>query len=181
MSVNIRSGVPVVLVTSAFSSGIDAGEIGEREVRAVIAHEIAHLDARDDRPRFAARTLAWAATLLVVLFAGSAIVAGSVFTAGTLLAGALLGMLAFAAWAVSSSVERETERRADRGAVRLMHGAESLAAALAWMRAGTEAYMRTHGVPAYSVDERGLLDRLFASHPRSSERIAYLGRSVAGG
>ncbi|MEI6499687.1 MAG: M48 family metalloprotease, partial [Armatimonadota bacterium] len=65
-----------VVVTSGLLNHVSSDE----ELAGVIAHEIAHLGARDDRPRLAARTLAWTSVVIVVVFAGSAIATGSAFT-----------------------------------------------------------------------------------------------------
>jgi heat shock protein HtpX len=180
---------------NAFATGRDARHatlcctrgllylLSERELRAVLAHELSHVYRRDALVASVAGALAgvvmWLATLTWLLpFGHDEDEDGGGLP--SLLLGLLLGPLA--ATLVRLAVSRSREYRADLDAVRLTGDAVALASALHKLDRGTrmlplspepELVAAGHHMIVDPFRRRGLA-RLFATHPPVSDRIARL-------
>ncbi|AFR06877.1 MULTISPECIES: M48 family metalloprotease [Nocardiopsis] len=154
----------------------------ERELRGVIAHELAHIRAHDTLISSVAATLTALITALTAVTFLLPLGESEETDMPDLLGGLLLALLApLAAAVVYFGVGRAREFRADEKAAELTGDPLGLASALRRMESGNRAYplprervllasahlMTTNPFP-------GTLGRLFAAHPPVSERIRRL-------
>lgn len=156
--------------------------LDERELRGVLAHELAHIRARDTLLCSVAATLAALIVSLTALALLLPLGDSEDDDVPTLLGGLLLLLLGpLAALVVHLGVGRAREYRADREAAKLTGDPLGLAAALHKLDVGA----RVHPLPA----ERRLMatahlmtahpfphgmGRLFAAHPPTGERVRRL-------
>ncbi|MGE5467780.1 MAG: zinc metalloprotease HtpX [Ignavibacteria bacterium] len=156
--------------------------LSARELRGVLAHELAHVKHRDILTSTIAATMAGAISALAnfAMFFGGRDEEGRPVNP---LAGLLVAILApLAASLIQMAISRAREFEADRGGAELSRDPDALADALAKI----EAYAR--GIPMASAEAhpetaqmmimnplsgRGLAG-LFATHPPTEERIARL-------
>jgi heat shock protein HtpX len=160
-----------------------------RELRGVMAHELAHVQNRDILISTISATMAGAISALAnfAMFFGGRDENGRAINP---LAGILLAILApLAASVIQMAISRAREFGADAGGARISGDPLALADALAKI----DAYAR--GIPMYSAERHpetaqmmiinplaggsGLSD-LFRTHPRTEERIARLHDIAAG-
>ncbi|RCV52772.1 M48 family metalloprotease [Marinitenerispora sediminis] len=163
--------------------------LNERELRGVVAHELAHIRERDTLVCSVAATLATFITSLTALALLLPLGDSEDEDVPSLLGGLLFLVLGpVAALMIHLAVSRSREYRADLAAARLTGDPLGLAGALRKVEIGG----RTHPLPA----ERGLLaaghlmiahpfpnrgmSRLFSVHPPTTERIRRL-RAMADG
>ncbi len=159
--------------------------LSEREVRGVVAHEIAHIGNRDILVATIAAAIASAvsgianAVGFAAMFGGGR--AGDEGRGGG--AGALLLalMAPLAATLIQLGISRSREYLADETAARLTGDPEGLARALATLQARAQALPPGHPVPATAslfivspfAGARGLIT-LFSTHPPMDARIRRL-------
>lgn len=162
------------------------GLLGERELRGVMAHELAHIYSRDVLLSSFTVTVAILITWIVNLawllpLADSADDDGE---SGLLSALLFLVVGPVAALAVQVGVSRSRELRADEAAVRLTGDPEGLALALRRIAVGVSEHpperdrallAASHLMIAHPLPPRGL-GRLFATHPPLRRRLARLRR-----
>ncbi len=155
--------------------------LNDRELRGVLAHELAHIKDRDILVMTLAATLAGAISYLaqITLFQGMFGGGGRGNQNGIV---ALLAAItaAFAAVLLQLAISRSRESRADEVGARTIHDPDSLADALQKLDAGNLRRPMQSGSPAssslYIVNPfRGTgIGRLFSTHPPIQERIAAL-------
>ncbi|MDT0300501.1 M48 family metalloprotease [Streptomonospora wellingtoniae] len=159
----------------------------ERELRGVIAHELAHVRSRDTLLCSVAGAIAAAITSLTALALLLPLGDSEDEDVPSLLSALLfLALGPLAAGVIRLGVSRSREYRADRAAAELTGDPLALAGALRKIDVGT----RTHPLPperpllaaghlmiAHPFPRRGL-NKLFAAHPPVQERISRL-RSLA--
>lgn len=156
--------------------------LSERELRGVMAHEIAHIRHRDILISTIAATLAGAISMLAnfaMLFGGR----DSEGRPANPIAAILVAILApLAASLIQMAISRAREFEADRGGAEISGDPLALASALAKI----DAYAR--GIPMYTAEAHpetaqmmimnplsgGGLKSLFSTHPATEERIARL-------
>lgn len=153
--------------------------LDERELRSVVAHELAHIRNRDTLVSSAAGAVASVALLL----GGLSLLAGEDDDGPGGLGGLLLLLLSpLAAGIVMATVKRSREYDADTAAVHLTGDPLALAGALRKIELSTRHLVLPadrnilaagHMMITDVVRRRGFA-RLFASHPPISERIARL-------
>ncbi|GAB3211492.1 M48 family metalloprotease [Marinactinospora thermotolerans] len=157
--------------------------LDERELRGVLAHELAHIRARDTLVCSVAATLGTIITSLTALALLLPLGDSEDEDVPSLLGGLLFLVVGpAAAMVIRAGVSRGREYRADEEAARLTGDPDGLAAALRKIEIGT----RIHPLPAegrllaaghlmiaHPFPERGVL-RLFAVHPPTTERIRRL-------
>ena len=157
--------------------------LDRREIRGVMAHELAHVKHRDTLTMTVTATIAGAISTL----ANFAAFSGGVSSDGERRGGGLIGLVVMilapiAAALVQMAISRSREYEADRGGAEISGDPEALASALGKI----EAY--AHGVrnpdaeanPATShmfiinpLSGEGM-DNLFSTHPSTANRVAAL-------
>jgi len=168
----------VVAVTRGLVSLLD-----ERELRGVLAHEIAHIKNRDILVGTIAATMAG-----VLSYAGQALSFGAVFGGGSRDdeesshgGGLLAAILApLAAMLVQMAISRSREFMADETGARLTGDPQALASALQKLERGAEL-IPAQSTPAtaslFIVNPLGAMERvsrLFSTHPHTAERVRRL-------
>ena len=155
--------------------------LNDRELRGVLAHELAHIKDRDILVMTLAATLAGAISYLaqIALFQGMFGGTGR-GNQNFLIAVAAAITAAFAAMLLQLAISRSRESRADEVGARTIHDPDALADALVKLEAGNIRRPMQTGSPAssslYIVNPfRGSgIGRLFSTHPPIEERIAAL-------
>lgn len=173
----------VVAVTTGLLSILDA-----RELRGVLAHELAHVANRDTLVATIAATLSAAVSALANLVALSGLLGmfGSTDGEDEEPAGAGGGLLVtlvapLAATLVQLGVSRSREYHADATAARWTGDPDALASALERLEATATAAMQVGAPePTPAVAALGIvnplqaLGALFSTHPRTADRVARL-------
>jgi heat shock protein HtpX len=172
----------------AATTGI-LGLLSAREIRGVMAHELAHVRHRDILISTISATMAGAISSLArfaMFFGGGRDSNGR---SANPLAGLLLALLApLAATLIQMAISRAREFEADRGGAEISGDPEALAGALAKI----DRYAR--GIPMIAAEEHpataqmmimnplrgGGIANLFSTHPPTEERVARL-RALASG
>ncbi|MGV0981242.1 MAG: zinc metalloprotease HtpX [Polynucleobacter sp.] len=156
--------------------------LSSRELRGVMAHELAHVKHRDILISTLAATMAGAISALanLAMFAGGR---NSEGRQGNPLASLLVMILApLAASLIQMSISRAREYEADRGGAEISADPEALAQALQKIHAYSQ------GVPFQAIERHpetaqmmiinpltaGGLSQLFSTHPPMEERVARL-------
>ena len=155
--------------------------LSPREVRGVLAHEIAHVGNRDVLVATVAAGLATAVTHLAHVFAFSGLLGGRDEEEGSGGAGLLFALVApIGATLVQLGISRSREYMADETGARLSGDPLALASALEKLHREAEE-VPGHAEPAtaslYIVNPFGALGgltRLFSTHPPAEERIRRL-------
>ncbi|MFC5286011.1 M48 family metalloprotease [Actinokineospora guangxiensis] len=151
--------------------------LDERELRAVLAHELSHIHRRDTLAACAAGALAGA----IALVAGTAAVVGDDEESTAPLLVAVFGPVA--ALIVRLAVSRGREYRADADAVALTGDPDGLVSALRKLEDGTRAaplatrpaqLTQAHLMIANPFRAECALARRFATHPPLESRISRL-------
>ncbi len=164
--------------------------LDERELRAVIGHEIGHVRNRDILTSSIAATIAGAISYLqTMLLWGAMFGGGRNREGGNVMVAVLASVVAaFAAVLLQMAISRSREFAADRSGAEYTHDPESLASALAKLHNGvqTRPMAQTAGTQATSslyivhpFRAEGGLSSLFSTHPPIEERIRRL-RRLAG-
>ncbi len=166
--------------------------LSERELRGVLAHEIAHIQNRDILVASIAAAmtslLTWAAHALSFagLFGGRSADAHDEQPSG---AGALLMVVLapIAATLLQLGVSRSREYLADETGAKLTGDPEALARALLKLEQGAAELPAEHGQPATAslfivnpFTGAGGLTQLFSTHPQTAERVRRLLALAAG-
>ncbi len=165
----------------AATTGI-VGLLSERELRGVMAHELAHVKHRDILTSTIAATLAGAISALAnfAMFFGGRDEEGRPANAIVSIIVAIIAPLAAAL--IQMAISRAREFEADRGGAEISGDPLALASALGKI----DAYAR--GIPFPTAEEHpataqmmimnplagGAIDSLFSTHPKTAERIARL-------
>lgn len=160
----------------------------ERELRAVIGHEIGHVKNRDILISSVAATIAGAISYIQTMLFWSSMLGGRRNGGNILFAFVAAMMAAFAAAILQMAISRTREFAADRSGAEYTNDPEALASALAKLHngvqmrpmpqnAGTEATASLYIVHPFRAGEG--LSRLFSTHPPVEERIKRL-RRMAG-
>ena len=163
--------------------------LSARELRGVLAHELAHVRHRDILTSTIAATMAGAVSALAnfAVFFGGRDESGR---PANPLAGLLVAILApLAAALIQMAISRAREFEADRGGAELSGDPQALADALAKIdayargipMASAEAHPETAQMMIMNPLSGGGLAGLFATHPATAERIARLRAMVRGG
>lgn len=164
--------------------------VGERELRAVLAHELSHVVNRDILINSIAAGIGMSITFLArfaLFFGGGGDRRGNPFGAFGLLFAWLLAPLA--AMIVQLAVSRSREYQADESGAELSRDPGALASALSKLEAVTRRVPPPASVspaqahmffvnPMTALAGRGF-SNLFSTHPPTQQRIARL-RSIAG-
>lgn len=158
--------------------------LGARELRGVLAHEIAHIKNRDILISTVAAILASAVTTIANVLSFGAMFGG---TADDDEHGSVLGSVAMiliapiAATLIQLAISRSRELHADATGAELAGDAEGLARALIALDRGARMIPPAHAEPAtanlFIVNPFGALDsmaRWFSTHPSTAERVARL-------
>lgn len=166
----------VVAVTEGLVQLLD-----ERELRGVLAHEIAHIRNRDILLATIAATMAG-----ILSYLGQALTFGAIFGGGrddeeSGHGGLLAAIVApLAATLVQMAISRSREHMADETGARLSRDPAALARALVKLERGA-ALMPAQASPAtaslFIVNPFGTLERLsrmFSTHPSTDERVRRL-------
>ncbi len=164
--------------------------LDERELRAVIGHEIGHVRNRDILTSSIAATIAGAISYLqTMLLWGAMFGGGRNREGGNVMVAVLASVVAaFAAVLLQMAISRSREFAADRSGAEYTHDPASLASALAKLHNGvqTRPMAQTAGTQATSslyivhpFRAEGGLSSLFSTHPPIEERIRRL-RRLAG-
>jgi heat shock protein HtpX len=161
--------------------------LSERELRAVIGHEIGHVRNRDILISSIAATIAGAISYIQTM-----LIWGSLFSGGRNRDNAFMALgaaivAALAAAILQMAISRTREYAADKSGAEYTHDPEALASALAKLHNGVQMrpMAQTAGVEAtsslYIVHpfSGGGLSNLFSTHPPIEERIKRL-RQMAG-
>lgn len=175
---NPRHGV--VAVTEGI---LDA--LSPRELRGVLAHELAHIKNRDILISTVAAILASAITTVANVLSFGALFGGHADEEDG--GGSLLGTLALvivaplAATLVQLAISRSRELHADETGARIAGDPEALASALVRLDRTARVVAPAHAQPAtaslFIVNPFGALDRVgrwFSTHPSLEERVARL-------
>lgn len=162
----------------------------ERELRAVIGHEIGHVKNRDILIGSVAATVAGAISYLQTMLMWGTLLGGNNRQGGAniLIAFGATIVGAIAAGMLQMAISRTREFAADKSGAEYVKDPESLASALAKLhngvqmrpmqeRAGTEATSSLYIVHPFRAG--GGLSKLFSTHPPVEERIKRL-RRMAG-
>ena len=156
--------------------------LSARELRGVMAHELAHVRHRDILISTLAATMAGAISALanLAMFAGGR---NSEGRQGNPLASLLVMILApLAASLIQMSISRAREYEADRGGAEISADPEALAQAL------QKIYAHSQGIPFQAIERHpetaqmmiinpltaGGLSQLFSTHPPMEDRVARL-------
>jgi heat shock protein HtpX len=154
--------------------------LSERELRGVMAHELAHVKNRDILISTISATVAGAISMLAqfgMFFGGR-----GEDRPNPVIAIAMMILAPMAAMIIQMAISRTREFGADRGGAEISGDPEALASALAKI----EAYAR--GIPMHAAEQHpetaqmmimnplsgGGLRGLFSTHPATAERIARL-------
>ena len=156
--------------------------LSERELRGVMAHELAHVKHRDILTSTIAATLAGAISALAnfAMFFGGRDEEGRPANAVVSIIVAIIAPIA--AMLIQMAISRAREFEADRGGAEISGDPLALASALGKI----DAYAR--GIPFPTAEEHpataqmmimnpltgGGIDTLFSTHPKTAERIARL-------
>jgi heat shock protein HtpX len=163
----------------------------DRELRAVIGHEIGHVKNRDILTSSIAATIAGAISYIQTMLMWGAILGGGRGRegGGNIMVAFLASIVgALAAAMLQMAISRTREFAADKSGAEYTHDPESLASALAKLhngvqmrpmvqKAGTEATSSLYIVHPFRAS--GGLSKLFSTHPPIEERIKRL-RQMAG-
>jgi heat shock protein HtpX len=160
--------------------------LSERELRAVIGHEIGHVRNRDILISSIAATVAGAISYIQTMLIWGSLFGGRDRNGGLMALGAAI-IAALAAGILQMAISRTREYAADKSGAEYTHDPESLASALAKLHNGVQMrpMQQTAGVEAtsslYIVHpfSGGGLSNLFSTHPPIEERIKRL-RQMAG-
>lgn len=156
--------------------------LSTRELRGVMAHELAHVKHRDILISTISATMAGAISALAnfaVMFGGR----GSDGRPANPLAGIAVSLLApFAAMLIQMAISRAREFEADRGGAEISGDPKALASALDKIHrysqglpmAAAEAHPETAQMMIMNPLSGGGLRGLFSTHPATEERIAKL-------
>jgi heat shock protein HtpX len=158
----------------------------DRELRAVIGHEIGHVKNRDILISSIAATIAGAISYIQTMLFFGAMFGGRDRGGGLMALGAAI-VAALAAGILQMAISRTREYAADKSGAEFTHDPESLASALGKLhngvqmrpmeqKAGAEATSSLYIVHPFAG---GGLSRLFSTHPPIEERIRRL-RQMAG-
>ena len=156
--------------------------LSNRELRGVMAHELAHVKHRDILISTIAATMAGAISALanMAMLFGSR---GSDGRSGNPIAGILVAILApMAAGLIQMSISRAREHEADRGGAEIAQDPEALASAL------DKIHRYASGIPFDAVEHHpetaqmmimnpltaSGLSQLFSTHPATADRVARL-------
>ncbi|MBS0513744.1 MAG: zinc metalloprotease HtpX [Proteobacteria bacterium] len=155
--------------------------LSERELRGVMAHELAHVKNRDILISTISATVAGAISMLANfgMFFGNR---DSENRPNPIVSIAMMILAPLAGMLIQMAISRTREFGADRGGAEISGDPEALASALAKI----DAYAR--GIPMHTADEHpetaqmmimnplsgGGLRSLFSTHPATEERIARL-------
>ncbi|WP_017598505.1 M48 family metalloprotease, partial [Nocardiopsis lucentensis] len=153
--------------------------LDERELRAVLAHELAHIRAHDTVISSVVVTLAGLITALTMVTFLLPLGDSEETDMPNLLGGLLLALLApLAAVVVHCGAGRRREFRADEEAARLTGDPEALSSALRKLEAGARAYPLPRERPlmasAHLMTTNPFpcgIGRLFSAHPPVAERV----------
>lgn len=156
--------------------------LSERELRGVMAHELAHVKHRDILISTISATMAGAISMLAnfAMFFGGRDSEGRPVNP---IVGLLVAMLApLAAGLIQMSISRAREFEADRGGAVISGDPEALASALQKIHHyargirlhGTERHPETAQMMIINPLSRGGLRGLFSTHPSTEERVARL-------
>jgi heat shock protein HtpX len=157
--------------------------LSERELRGVIAHELAHIQHRDILISTITATLAGAVAALAnfaVFFGGGRDEEGQ---PANLIGSIAVGLLApFAAMLIQMAISRAREFEADRGGAQICGDPQALAMALEKIHhygrqipfSTAEAHPSTAQMMIMNPLSGSIVDRLFSTHPPVEQRIAQL-------
>jgi heat shock protein HtpX len=170
----------VVAVTSGLLQALD-----QRELRGVLAHELAHIRNRDILVASIAAALASLLTWMAQALAFGALFGGQTDDedeGGGVLGGLLFAFVApVAATLVQLGISRSREYLADETGAALTGDPEGLARALERLERAAEVIPATTGSPATAslfivspLVRPGAVLRLFSTHPATDERVARL-------
>ncbi|MBX3162623.1 MAG: zinc metalloprotease HtpX [Deltaproteobacteria bacterium] len=158
--------------------------LDRRELRGVLAHELAHVGNRDILISTIAAVIASAITTIAQVLSFGAMFGGRGGGDGdrSPLGGlALLIMAPIAATLIQLAISRSRELHADATGAKLSGDPEALASALMKLERGAQAIPAQHVAPAtaslFIVNPFGALDRLsrlFSTHPPTAERVRAL-------
>ncbi|WP_150238417.1 M48 family metalloprotease [Nocardiopsis quinghaiensis] len=156
--------------------------LDERELRGVIAHELAHIRAHDTLISSVATTLTAVITAMSMVAFLLPLGESEETDMPNLLGGLMVALLApLAALVVHFGVGRRREFRADEQAARMTGDPEGLAAALGKLEAGAYRYPlpreRSLLASAHLMTTNPFpcgVGRLFAAHPPTTERVRRL-------
>ena len=156
--------------------------LSERELRGVMAHELAHVKHRDILTSTIAATLAGAISALAnfAMFFGGRDEEGRPANAIVAIIVAIIAPLAAAM--IQMAISRAREFEADRGGAEISGDPLALASALGKIDAyargipfpTAEAHPATAQMMIMNPLAGGAIDSLFSTHPKTAERIARL-------
>jgi len=156
--------------------------LSERELRGVMAHELAHVKHRDILTSTIAATLAGAISALAnfAMFFGGRDQDGRPANAVVSIIVAIIAPLA--AMLIQMAISRAREFEADRGGAEISGDPLALASALGKIDAyargipfpTAEAHPATAQMMIMNPLAGGAIDSLFSTHPKTAERIARL-------
>jgi heat shock protein HtpX len=162
--------------------------LSERELRGVMAHELAHVKHRDILTSTIAATLAGAISALAnfAMFFGGRDEEGRPANAVVSIIVAIIAPIA--AMLIQMAISRAREFEADRGGAEISGDPMALASALAKIDAyargipfpTAEAHPATAQMMIMNPLAGGGIDTLFSTHPKTAERIARLEAMVRG-
>lgn len=163
--------------------------LSERELRGVMAHELAHVKHRDILTSTIAATLAGAISALAnfAMFFGGRDEEGRPANAVVAIIVAIIAPLAAAM--IQMAISRAREFEADRGGAEISGDPLALASALGKIDAyargipfpTAEAHPATAQMMIMNPLAGGAIDSLFSTHPKTAERIARLEAIARGG
>lgn len=163
--------------------------LSERELRGVMAHELAHVKHRDILTSTIAATLAGAISALAnfAMFFGGRDEEGRPANAVVAIIVAIIAPLAAAM--IQMAISRAREFEADRGGAEISGDPLALASALGKIDAyargipfpTAEAHPATAQMMIMNPLAGGAIDSLFSTHPKTAERIARLEAMARGG
>jgi heat shock protein HtpX len=163
--------------------------LSERELRGVMAHELAHVKHRDILTSTIAATLAGAISALAnfAMFFGGRDEEGRPANAIVSIIVAIIAPLAAAL--IQMAISRAREFEADRGGAEISGDPLALASALGKIDAyargipfpTAEAHPATAQMMIMNPLAGGGIDTLFSTHPKTAERIARLEAMARGG
>jgi heat shock protein HtpX len=156
--------------------------LSERELRGVMAHELAHVKHRDILLSTVSATIAGAISALAnfAMFFGGRDENGR---PSNPIAGIAVALLApIAAAVIQMAISRSREFEADRGGAEISGDPQSLASALDKIHrfaqgipfAAAEAHPSTAQMMIMNPLAGGSIARLFSTHPSTEERVARL-------